>query len=251
MFNYYFSLLTHIPPIINPSLGSFPLSMPRALVHAQRTNHQLLAGPIARPNEPELLINGRPLAPASDPKPRFKEGAQVKLDCVSSGGRPAPRIEWLNVSGLTGLQDDGESGWQADRRRLEVQLMRAHWPQKKSTFVESMSGNSGASGGTGAAAAAASAIGNTQVSAPITSSSVTISVTRHDLHSHFVCIVLPTAHLSIGQQQQQHQPQTTQSLEQLIKNPAYLAALLSASRPLTTQQQQPLMFKLVKLDVQG
>ena len=153
------------------------------------------------------------MGPSSSSNWAFKEGAQVRLECQSSGGKPAPRLEWLNIS---------ESGEQ-------VHLMRDFWPQKRTSFLQQDSGS------------------------PVTSSSLAILLSRFDLHSQFVCLVLPQQ--SRGQQQQQPAAAVAQysQLEQLVKNPAHLARMLKTS-PANSQLQQQnlgLMFKRIKLDVQG
>lgn len=137
----------------------------------------------------------------------------MRLECQSSGGKPAPRIEWLNIS---------ESGEQ-------VHLMRDFWPQKRTSFLQQDSGS------------------------PVTSSSLAILLSRFDLHSQFVCLVMPQQ--SRGQQQQQQPAAVAQhsQLEQLVKNPAHLARMLKTSPANSQLQQQTLglMFKRIKLDVQG
>lgn len=171
----------------------------------------------ARPNEPELLVNGRKTASPDSGASNwaFREGAQVRLECQSSGGRPAPRIEWLNLS------DTSE----------QVHLMRDFWPQKRTSFLQQDS------------------------NVPVTSSSLTVSLSRFDLHNQFVCLVLPQQFRGQQQQQQQLAPAAHYSLEQLVKNPAHLARMLKAGSLANGQQQQQqqqgLMFKRIKLDVQG
>lgn len=192
----------------------------------------------------------------------FKEGAQVKLECQSSGGKPAPRIEWLNISSpllafqnFNSLLDDdnrAKSVGGADfapnaHQFTQVQLMRSYWPQKKATF--SMGDQLSLTG--------------THISQnyqqPITSSSVTISLSRFDLHSHFVCLVLPATTISndlTGSQASNNHL----SQEQLIKSPAYLSTLLAnqmrtssssnSHNSLTTPAAAP-MLKWIKLDIQG
>lgn len=133
----------------------------------------------------------------------------MKLECQSSGGKPAPRIEWLNVS-------------ETDER---VHLMRDFWPQKRTSFFQQDNGS------------------------PVTSSSLTVSLSRFDLRGQFVCLVLPQQ----LRDQQQLASGAHYSLEQLVKNPVHLLRMLNGS-PANGQQQLHslgLMFKRIKLDVQG
>lgn len=142
--------------------------------------------PPARPNEPELLVNGRPvIQQAQLEQLTFKEGSQVRLECQSSGGRPAPKIEWLNVSlqqqqqqhdNLLNLPDARELFKANSSASNRVSLLRSWWPHKKATyFVDSP---------------------ESSTSLPVTSSSVTISLSRYDLQSQFVCLVVPQQHSS-------------------------------------------------------
>lgn len=227
----------------------------------------------AKPNEPELLVNGQHVAASNNGSAHnnnnssnnnnrmltFKEGAQVKLDCQSSGGKPAPRIEWLNISSPVALQsifdalDNNRAGDRIDSLPIqftEVQLMRSYWPQKKTTFS--------------LADQLTTPIGShipQNHQQPITSSSLTISLSRFDLHSHFVCLVLPATAIlndfTSGQTLNNHLSQ-----EQLIKNPAYLSTLFAnqmrASSSSNIHQQNLAstpavapMLKWIKLDVQG
>lgn len=185
----------------------------------------------------------------------FKEGAQVRLDCQSSGGKPAPRIEWLNISSPVALQsifnalDNNRAGNGIDSIPIqftEVQLMRSYWPQKKTIFS--------------LADQLTTPIGShisQNHQQPITSSSVTISLSRFDLHSHFVCLVLPATAISndltSSQTLNNHLSQ-----EQLIKNPAYLSTLFanqmranSSSNIYQQNSASAPMLKWIKLDVQG
>lgn len=125
----------------------------------------------------------------------------------------------------------------------EVQLMRVHWPQKRLTYSSSL---------------AESTKNNTTIalpllSQPVTSSSVTFSLSRYDLRSQFVCMVLPQLH---------HSAQHPSNLahEQLVRSPAYLAALLSqhgGRQSSNNNNNNPVgssstpMLKWLKLDVQG
>lgn len=130
----------------------------------------------------------------------------MRLECQSAGGRPAPRIEWLNVS----------------RPALgppTVQLMRLHWPQKKTSILEP----------------------NQQT--PVSSSALSISLSRHDLHSHFACLVLASQLPRPGQ------PGPQPPVEQLLRSPAYLGSLLN-QRPAGSGEAAP-MLKWIKLEVQG
>lgn len=191
----------------------------------------------------------------------FKEGAQVKLECQSSGGKPAPRIEWLNISSPmvfqssnTPTDDDNRAGAgvgmdsiSTAQQFTEVQLMRSFWPQKKATF--SIADQSTPTG---------SHISQNHQQ-PITSSSVTFSLSRFDLRSHFVCLVLPATTISndltSSQALNNHLSQ-----EQLIKNPAYLSTLFanqmrasasSNSHNLASTSAVSPMLKWIKLDIQG
>lgn len=116
----------------------------------------------ARPNEPEVTVNGRPAVglPATfgqvlAPQP-FKEGSKVRLECRSSGGHPAPRIEWLNV---TSAWPPGRPGQEA----VQYEAMR---------FVH-----------------------KSELGPVALASSVRITLTRYDLRSSFVCLVVPRRHL--------------------------------------------------------
>lgn len=93
----------------------------------------------------------------------------MRLECQSSGGKPAPRIEWLN---LTRVQEAPLNNSRADRH--ELQLMRLHWPTKRASFQQP---------------AANGSAGGEQV--PVTSSSVTVTVGRADARARFVCLLLP------------------------------------------------------------
>lgn len=170
----------------------------------------------------------------------------MRLECQSAGGRPAPRVEWLNVSRRAGQSsswnDDDEraSGNQQAAAAAAVQLMRLHWPQKKSTSYET---------------------NLQQQQVPITSSALSISLSRYDLHSQFACLVLPTYLPELGlsaSQQRSAQPPQQLTVEQLIKSPAYLSSLLNQRiEGAPTADNRPgadagaPMLKWIKLDVQG
>lgn len=238
--------------------------------------------PLARPNEPELLVNGRQLPTSivsslvvgqqqqqQQLLTTFKEGAQVKLECQSAGGRPAPRIEWLNVSSLylSHWQPSGQnfspkstlsfSGTSQQQqldlsgsslpmqiiKPADVQLLRALWPHKKTTYTIPSSLSSDISSSSSSS------------DIPLTSSSVTILLSRYDLQSKFVCLVLPQTYNN----QQQNVEQ------QLIRNPVYLSGLLnqqlqqyssnnhqvSGSASANGRQQAQPMVKWLNLNVQG
>lgn len=137
----------------------------------------------------------------------------MRLECQSSGGRPAPRIEWLNLS--SPLMTAGAGA------RAEVQLMRNHWPLKRTSSADPLQ--------------------------PTASTAMTISLSRADLQSRFLCLVLP---------------QTTSG--QLSSAPAELPAIVRDGPQLALQLEQvPMlagswlagsgapMLKWIKLDVLG
>jgi hypothetical protein len=213
-------------PAASQIAPAHPLGSPRRN-HAQ---HSPRPNPKARPNEPEILLNGRPAAGlANQPTGNgltFKEGAQVRLDCQSAGGKPAPRIEWLNLTTWTGTggggasptatmneplgnnsmkfnddNDDQSMGGQAGRlatgqqQQPELaQLMRLHWPIKRATY----SVNSYDSFGQQQVNNNINQIGPQQQPIPVTSSSITITLSRYDFRSRFACLVLPAVHSSIS-----------------------------------------------------
>lgn len=111
----------------------------------------------------------------------------MRLECQSSQGRPAPRIEWLNVSVRPEALDSAGA-----EERLQVEPMRAHWQQRKPL------------------------VGPDGALVPLTSSSASVSLSRFDLATSFVCLVLP----SLG-------AQSGSGHDQLMRSPARLAALLA------------------------
>lgn len=171
-------------------------------------------------------MNGRPwtgqLWPTQLQRDRsgsFKEGDQVRLECLSSGGKPAPRIEWLNVS----VRPESVSPMVPTNlaQRLQVEPMRTHWQLKKPLL--------GADGSL----------------LPVTSSSVSVSLSRFDLNSNFVCLLLAGG------------PAGSIANEQLMRSPTRLAGLLAS---LKLQQEQAsehtsspvaLMSRWLKLPVSG
>lgn len=164
-------------------------------------------------------------ANAKDAALTFKEGAQVRLECQSTGGRPAPRIEWLNVTRRhTNL---------SDQSKPIVQLMRLHWPQKKLVATSFEPGDH-----------------KRHQQLPVTSSAVSFALSRYDLHSEFACLVLPT-YLAMSNSQQQPLQQTP--VEQLIKSPVYLNSLFNQRQSLASEAAGTLapMLKWIKLEVQG
>ena len=239
--------------------------------------------------------------------PTFKEGAQVRLECRSSGGKPAPRIEWLNLTSggaPKSLSNEHQHQQQLANERLndndqsmmmmmmttmagannnnkpesepepepepELQLMRSFWPIKRATYFTSSFWPNGAALDTQAAGPAgsqnfsqhqrqqqqqlASAHSSNQV--PVTSSSITITVSRYDLRSRFICLVLPQQQTIMNSPQpQQQQPTTTLGGLELplhIRRPSQLAALLDNTPMLTTTSLAAgPMLKWVKLNVLG
>lgn len=207
----------------------------------------------------------------------FKEGAQIKLECQSGGGKPAPRIEWLNVSSLAmfppmsplpansrdsepftiatdsndyndndGEPTSGGSSRASNERRQqqqqsqpEVQLMRLHWAHKRMSYVDSSPSSPSSS-----SYSTTSASGGNRTGQLITSSSVTFSLSRYDLNSRFVCLVIPQ---TIAQSQQQ----STNDMP--VRNLAQLGAMINGHVGPQSQgnsQASPLMLKWLKLNVQ-
>lgn len=170
----------------------------------------------------------------------YKEGAQVKLECQSSGGRPAPKIEWLNVSFPANYQSSNNFQ-PPDARELlrqnsnillasdRVRLLRGWWPHKKSSYFINSAGEPTASPASESAGLV-----------PVTSSSVTISLSRYDLQSQFLCLVVPQQH----NQPPQQQLQGAYELMSLNNQQAYLSSLLSF------KGAEPMM-KSLKLNIQG
>lgn len=170
-------------------------------------------------NEPSDIQRNRALT--------FKENTQIRLECQSSGGRPSPRIEWLNVSKNFNFNSN-----------REIQLMRN---QKKSSLpIVSIKDN------------------HNQL---VSSSMVTLSLTRYDLNSHFVCLMIPQ---TIQFNSMEGPTQQQNNLDQMLRSPADLGALLGRSNRASIrpdqlvdidqqQQQQPQepMSKWIKFDVQG
>ena len=173
-------------------------------------------------------MNGRPLGGRRQQQAlSLKEGSQVRLECQSGGGRPAPRIEWLNVSWAQQQQQQQ----QQQRAPAQVQLLRALWPHKKAAYSEQLA-----------------QLTSPGQPVPVTSSSVTISLSRFDLSSQFVCLVLAGG--GGGGQQP-----VGQSNEQLLsESAAHLAALLeqrSLGANSTAGTGSLPMLKWIKFDVQG
>lgn len=135
-------------------------------------------------------MNGRPWTRQARLGP-FKEAEQVRLECQSSGGKPAPRIEWFNVSVRPESAEAEQPSLASLAQRLQVEPMRAHWQQKKP-----LSASDGSL-------------------LPLTSSSTSVSLSRFDLNSNFVCLVLPAS------------PAGAPNTDQLLRSPSRLANLLA------------------------
>lgn len=172
----------------------------------------------------------------------------MKLECQSSGGKPAPRIEWLNISSPVNIQSFSGADNGADlslQQPAHVQLMRTFWPQKKATFSDQHQHHH-----------QLSQVHQHQHQ-PITSSSVTISLSRFDLQSHFMCLVLPATSTPTAPHQQQPfsiDPLLSPSSNGHFGNQdqhlaAYLSSLL-VNQARANGATSP-MLKWIKLDVQG
>lgn len=137
----------------------------------------------------------------------------MRLECRSGGGKPAPRIEWLNLT-------ERESGVGVGMGRHELQLMRSMWPIKRAHFVEQQ--------------------------VPVSSSSLTLTLSRADLHSSFVCLVLAPALQPAGA--------ANELLPANLDEPSHLARLL-AQTPMLSARPFGLdggsLLKWIKLDVLG
>lgn len=202
---------------------------------------------LARPNEPELLLNGRTLSSliplGGSGQLTFKEGSQVKLECQSSGGRPSPRIEWFNVSGGAIPSSHSTLDTSEPPRSTgplgpsDVQLMRS---QKKST----MAGNSNLRSPNDS-----QSISST--TSLTSSSSLVVSLSRYDLDSQFVCLVIPQTTIHWDSQQASNEAALMAS-----RSPSYWASLLNqaSSNPSSSQsaedQTKP-MSKWIRFNVQG
>lgn len=149
----------------------------------------------------------------------------MRLECQSGGGRPAPRIEWLNVSEPA----DRRVGVAGGPR--EVRLLRADWPSHKK--IQATNINSPA-----LPLSSNLSLNSSALNQPISSSSVTISLSSNDLNSKFACLVIP---------QLQHASQYSDSAhEQLVKSASYLGSLIEQA-----EHSNSLMLKWIKPDVQG
>lgn len=148
----------------------------------------------------------------------------MRLECQSGGGKPAPRIEWLNLTTL------GASS--------ELQLMRMHWPVLRRLTTSAAGADNSISMG------ASSTV-------PVTSSALTVTLSRFDLKSRFICLVLP------------HQTTTTTSnpnqyellLPPNLRQPKQLNDLLDQIPMLANSRSSNeigfQMLKWIKFDVLG
>lgn len=149
----------------------------------------------------------------------------MRLECQSSGGKPAPRIEWLNVSSAP----DGSA------RPEQLQWMRSTWPIKRLHLAPASPDQ-----------------------APLTSSSVTITLSRADQRSRFVCLVLPSTGSGGAAAQSQAAAAAADQLAPEWRRPEQWARLLDQLPMLAsaraagaqTGHAQP-MFKWIKLNVFG
>lgn len=137
----------------------------------------------------------------------------MRLECASAGGKPAPRIEWLNVS-LAGAATKPID-------IVDVRAMRTHWPLKLASIAAG--------------------------ELPVTTAAVSFTVSRYDLRSRFVCAVLPAPLPQMGLAAAS--AQLTRQ-DALLVQRSYLSSALSAAAATNVPHTSDApMLKWTQLDI--